>query len=43
MNNECQKVFLKYHTKQKEQEVQVTTQNALFNGECFDLPVDNSD
>ena len=36
-------MFLKFHTKPKEQEVQVTTQNAFFNVERFDLPVDNSD
>lgn len=36
------KGFLKYHTKPKEQEIQVTTQNAFFNVERFDLPVDKA-
>jgi hypothetical protein len=36
-------VFLKSHTKPKEQEVQVTAQKAFFNGKRFNLPVDKSD
>jgi hypothetical protein len=39
----CQKAFTKSNTKPKKHEFKVTTQNAFFNGEHFDLPDDNSD